>query len=67
MLAERADGADPAGDDAAARDIRAAVTATHGVAPAEVRILDAHTIPRSSSAKIARRVAAQRFHRDRAR
>ncbi|AIG64813.1 acyl-CoA synthase [Corynebacterium atypicum] len=67
VLAERADGADPAGDDAAARDIRAAVTATHGVAPAEVRILDAHTIPRSSSAKIARRVAAQRFHRDRAR
>lgn len=61
VLAERADDADPAGDAAAVDAIRAAVSHTHGVAPTEVRVQDPGTIARSSSAKIARRVAAKRY------
>ena len=61
VLAERADDADPARVAAAVDAIRAAVSHTHGVAPTEVRVQDPGTIARSSSAKIARRVAAKRY------
>ncbi|MBN9645256.1 FadD32-like long-chain-fatty-acid--AMP ligase [Corynebacterium mendelii] len=56
VVAERDPDNDSAGDRAAAADIRAAVTAGHGVAPARVLIVDPGTIKRSSSNKIARRV-----------
>ncbi|PFG27830.1 FadD32-like long-chain-fatty-acid--AMP ligase [Corynebacterium renale] len=61
ILAERADNADPAGDDTAIETIRGAVNAAHGVAPADIRILGAGEIARSSSAKIARRVARKNY------
>lgn len=61
ILAERAADADPAGDEAAATAIRAAVSSAHGIPPTDIQILDAGSIARSSSAKIARRVARARY------
>ncbi len=61
IFAERDDRADAAGDAAAIEAIRAAVTSAHGITPAEIRIMDADGIPRSSSGKIARRVAQKAY------
>lgn len=63
ILAERAIevAADEAADAAAATAVVAAVNAAHGVAPADVRIMNPGEIARSSSAKIARRVAQKRY------
>lgn len=61
ILAERALDADPQDDAQAAAVIRAAVSSTHGLSPADIQILDANRIARSSSAKIARRVARARY------
>lgn len=61
ILAERADNADASGDDTAIETIRGAVNAAHGVAPADIRIVGAGEIARSSSAKIARRVARKNY------
>lgn len=41
--------------------IRTAVTATHGVQPSEILIVEPGAIPRSSANKIARRVAAKAY------
>lgn len=57
ILAERNLTALPDGDAAAIDAIRAAVTSQHGVSPADIRIVEINSIPRSSAAKIARRVA----------
>ncbi|MDO4610283.1 FadD32-like long-chain-fatty-acid--AMP ligase [Corynebacterium sp.] len=56
VIAERDLGRSRDGDAAAADAIRAAVTTGHGIQPADVRIVDAEAIPRSSAGKIARRV-----------
>lgn len=61
VLTERADAASAGGDEEAVQAIRSAVTKTHGVAPAVVRVQDPNSIPRTSSAKIARRAAAKQF------
>ena len=61
ILVERADDADASGDEAAVEDIRAAVTSTHGVTPAEIRFFAPNEIARSSSGKIARRVNQKAF------
>ncbi|MBC3185841.1 fatty acyl-AMP ligase [Corynebacterium sp. zg-331] len=61
ILAERAAEADAEADAEAARAIRTEVSAAHGVTPADVRILDPGSIARTSSAKIARRVARQHY------
>lgn len=61
ILAERALGAEESGDGEAVSAITAAVSQRHGIVPAEVLILHDQEIPRSSSAKIARRVARQRY------
>ncbi|QNQ91208.1 AMP-binding protein [Corynebacterium poyangense] len=61
ILAERAMEADPGDDEAAIAAIKAAVTTKHGIVPSDIRILEDQEIPRSSSAKIARRVAQKRF------
>ncbi|MDY6050333.1 MAG: fatty acyl-AMP ligase [Corynebacterium sp.] len=64
ILAERAEGADPAGDAAAVEAIAAAVAGSHGVRPKEVRIVESGAIARSSSGKIARKVNQQRYIAD---
>ncbi len=61
ILIERDERADATGDAEAVEAIRAAVAATHGVTPAEIRVLEPNAIPRSSSAKIARRVAQKNY------
>lgn len=61
LLIERADNADPAGDAAAVEAVRAAVTAHHGVTPGDIKILAPMEISRSSSGKIARRVAKKNY------
>ena len=61
LLAERAPEASPVEDGIAANDIRAAVSKVHGLKPADIRIVDAGNIPRSSANKIARRVAAKAY------
>lgn len=61
ILAERDNGADAAGDEAAISEIRTAVSAAHGIVPADVVILAPDQIARSSAGKIARRVARQRY------
>ncbi len=55
LLIERADDADPAGDEQAAADIRAAVSTHHGLTPADIVFLAPLEIKRTSSGKIARR------------
>lgn len=61
ILAERAEEAAPEADAEAAEAIRAAVSAAHGVTPKEVQIMEAGSIARTSSAKIARRVARRNY------
>lgn len=64
ILAER-DLDRQASDDAEAIEkIRSAVSASHGVVPADVRILAPDEIARSSSAKIARRVCRKHYLAD---
>lgn len=60
IVAER-DPESAASDDDAVAKIRTAVSATHGVQPDDVRIVDQGTIPRSSANKIARRVCAKSY------
>lgn len=57
ILVERADAADASGDADAVEAIRTAVTKHHGVTPGEVVFKAPHEINRTSSGKIARRVA----------
>ncbi|MGP9724488.1 FadD32-like long-chain-fatty-acid--AMP ligase [Corynebacterium sp. AOP40-9SA-29] len=61
LVAERDPEAPASGDAEAVASIRQAVTATHGVTPADIRIVDQGTIPRSSANKIARRVCANAY------
>lgn len=61
ILVERADGADSADDAAATEAIRSAVTKSHGVTPAEILWKSANEINRTSSGKIARRVAKKHY------
>ena len=61
ILAERDLGRDPSGDGEAIEAIRAAVTSAHGVVPSDIKIVDVDAIARSSSGKIARRVARRHY------
>lgn len=61
LVIERDDKADPAGDAAATEDIRAAVTAAHGVTPVDIRFVGPNEIQRSSAGKIARRVIQKAY------
>lgn len=61
LVIERDDKADPTGDAAATEDIRAAVTAAHGVTPADIRFVGPNEIQRSSAGKIARRVIQKAY------
>lgn len=61
ILVERADGSDSADDAAATEAIRSAVTKSHGVTPAEIVWKAGHEINRTSSGKIARRVAKKHY------
>lgn len=61
LVIERDEKADPAGDAAAAEAIRAAVTAAHGVTPADIRFVGPNEIQRSSAGKIARRVIQKAY------
>ncbi|MDN6260098.1 MAG: AMP-binding protein, partial [Corynebacterium sp.] len=61
LVAERDPEAPASRDAEAVASIRQAVTATHGVTPADIRIVDQGTIPRSSANKIARRVCATAY------
>lgn len=61
ILAERDLDKDPSGDAAAVEAIRAAVSEAHGVVPSDIRIMNPDEIARSSSGKIARRVAKKRY------
>ena len=61
LLIERADGTSPAEDDAASEAIRSAVSTHHGVTPAAIQWFNANEIKRTSSGKIARRVAKKEF------
>ena len=61
LVIERDDRAEPAGDAAAAEAIRAAVTAAHGVTPADIRFVAPNEIQRSSAGKIARRVIQKAY------
>ena len=61
IIAERDPEAAEADDAEAIEAMRAAVTATHGVQPSDVRIIAPGALPRSSANKIARRVAAKAY------
>lgn len=61
IIAERNFNATPEEDEEAIAAIRSAVSATHGIVPSDVRIVDQNLIPRSSAGKIARRPARQAF------
>lgn len=61
LLVERADTVDPSGDAAAAEAIRSAVSAHHGLTPDDIVFKQAHEINRTSSGKIARRVAKKHY------
>jgi fatty-acyl-CoA synthase len=62
VLAERAKGTEPAGDDARISDqIRRAILAHTGIRPHTVRLLAPGTIPRTSSGKLRRNEALRRF------
>ena len=55
IIAERATGTARSDTDSAITDIRTAVSARHGLTPADIRILPAGAIPRTTSGKLARR------------
>ncbi|QGU08532.1 Long-chain-fatty-acid--AMP ligase FadD32 [Corynebacterium occultum] len=61
IIAERDNTRDESGDDAAVEAIRSAVSGNHGLVPAEIRIVAPGEIARSSSGKIARRVAHKAY------
>ncbi|WP_459589362.1 FadD32-like long-chain-fatty-acid--AMP ligase [Corynebacterium camporealensis] len=61
LLVERADNASEDGDAAATEEIRAAVSKHHGITPSEIVWKAPHEIVRTSSAKIARRMAKKRY------
>ncbi|AGF73615.1 FadD32-like long-chain-fatty-acid--AMP ligase [Corynebacterium halotolerans] len=61
IFVERDERADAASDADVVEAIRGAVSSAHGVTPAEIRVLEANAIPRSSSGKIARRVAQKSY------
>ena len=61
LLIERADNADPSGDEAATEVVRTAVSKHHGLTPDIIRWFGANEINRTSSGKIARRVAKKHF------
>ena len=61
LLIERADGANPAEDESASEAIRSAVSSHHGVTPAAIQWFNANEIKRTSSGKIARRVAKKEY------
>lgn len=61
ILAERDFNKESDGDADAISAIRAAVTSSHGITPADVRIVELDSIPRSSAGKIARRVARKAY------
>ena len=65
VIAERDPSQAADGDDAAIDAIRAAISQRHGLSPKDVRIVAADAIPRSSSAKIARRVAKKAYEEGR--
>jgi fatty-acyl-CoA synthase len=55
IVAERATGTARSDPVAAVEAIRSAVTQRHGLTPADIRILSAGAIPRTTSGKLARR------------
>lgn len=61
IFAERDRGTDSADDAPAIEAIREAVTAAHGIVPADIRFFAPDEIARSTSGKIARRVNKQRY------
>ncbi|QRP21237.1 FadD32-like long-chain-fatty-acid--AMP ligase [Corynebacterium macginleyi] len=61
LLVERADDADSSGDAAAAEAIRTAVTKNHGITPSDIVWKAPGEIKRTSSHKIARRVAKRDY------
>ncbi|WP_237792625.1 FadD32-like long-chain-fatty-acid--AMP ligase [Corynebacterium accolens] len=61
LLVERADDADPSGDAAAGEAIRTAVTKNHGITPSDIVWKAPGEIKRTSSHKIARRVAKKDY------
>jgi fatty acid CoA ligase FadD32 len=61
LIIERDDKADASDDAAAIETIRAAVTAAHGVTPADIRFVGPNEIQRSSAGKIARRVIQKSY------
>jgi fatty-acyl-CoA synthase len=61
IVAERASGADPAGDPALAARIRAAIVERTAVRPGAVHVVDPGTLPRTSSGKLRRAEALRRF------
>lgn len=61
LLVERADDAQPSGDAAATEAIRTAVTAHHGITPDDIVWKAPGEINRTSSGKIARRVAKKNY------
>ena len=61
LLVERADDAQPAGDAEASAVIRTAVTSHHGITPDDIVWKAPGEINRTSSGKIARRVAKKNY------
>ena len=60
-MVERADSADESGDAAATEAIRTAVSKNHGIVPDAIEWKAPHEINRTSSGKIARRVAKKHY------
>src|SRR5699024_4142943 len=61
VLVERADSADESADAAATEVIRTAVSKNHGIVPDVIEWKAPHEINRTSSGKIARRVAKKHY------
>lgn len=61
VLVERADSADASGDAEATEVIRTAVSKNHGIVPDDIKWMEPREINRTSSGKIARRVAKKNY------
>lgn len=61
VLIERSDSADESGDEAATEAVRTAVSKNHGIVPDVIEWKAPHEINRTSSGKIARRVAKKNY------
>ncbi|WP_313546340.1 FadD32-like long-chain-fatty-acid--AMP ligase [Corynebacterium sp.] len=61
VLIERADSADESGDEEATEAVRTAVSKNHGIVPDAIEWKAPHEINRTSSGKIARRVAKKNY------